>query len=175
MGLESIEGKVKVKGIIVTTLDIVKDCKFEIINVKKYMGIRQVIIDTEVDSVDLLDLMNKYPRAFYALSFSSGMFELKSKAKPPKSGKPGTKEEEPKADFCSVKTNNEELVRDLLFDASDFSEIQIKHEIEIKQIEIPQGVSDPVKMRELAKRNGVLRRLSIIDGGKKVSESEFSV
>src|SRR3989344_2525454 len=120
-------------------------------------------------------IYTKYLKAFYALSFSGNGFELKIKAKPPKSGKPGKKgEDEPKADFCSLKTSDLEIIKDLFFDFSSFKEIRIKHTLEIRDIEIPKNYKTPEEMRELAKRKGVVKRFIDVDGQKKVSEKEFA-
>src|SRR3989338_9965252 len=126
--LEKINGEVQIKGVIVTTLNLRNDIKFEISNVKQFAGVRQYIIESKVKSDDILELMKKYPKAFYALSFSTADCELKIKAKAPKSGKPSNKNGgEPKPDFCSLKTNNMELINDLFFDFPDFKDIKIKH------------------------------------------------
>lgn len=175
--LENLNEPVKVKGIIVSTLDLEKDCEIEIEDVKKYMGIKQLMIDCDTLPSKVISLMNKYPRAFYALSFSTPDYDLKIKAKPPKSGKPGTKtkegDEEPKADFCSLKTSNREIIEDLFFDFPNFSEIKIKHVIEIKDIELPKDYKTPEEMREKAKRKGIVRRIVNIDGQKMESEKGF--
>ena len=58
------------------------------------------------------------------LLFKTNNSELKIKGKAPKSGKPGKKgdDEAPKADFCSLKTSDREIMKDLFFDLHDFSE-----------------------------------------------------
>jgi len=173
--LENFGGDVEVKGAIICTRDIKEDLDFEIKNVKNYMGIKQFQINSKIAAGSILNLMDKYPRAFFALTFSIENCNLKIKAKPPKSGKPGKKgEEEPKADFCSLKTNNSEIVSDLFFDFPDFKEIKIKHTVEIKEIEIPKDTKTPEEMREKAVRKGVIKRIVNVDGESKESEKEFS-
>ena len=61
---------------------------------------------------EIIDLLNKFPKAFFALSFETeDETKLKIKAKAPKSGKPGTKGEEvPKPDFCKLITKDKKIV-----------------------------------------------------------------
>ncbi|MBU0760384.1 MAG: hypothetical protein KJ600_01615 [Nanoarchaeota archaeon] len=169
-------GDLQFKGIIVSTGNLKDDCDFPIENIKKYMGISQLVVDSSVAVEKIVSLMEKHPRAFYALSFSTKNCDLKIKAKPPKSGKPGKKGGDgPKADFCSLKTTNKEIVDDLFFDFPSFKEIKIKHEIEITEIEIPEGVENPVELRESAKRKGIVRRIVNVDGREEIKEKEFVV
>ena len=62
---------IDVKGIIISTFDISKDINFQISNVKKYMGIQQLVINTRTKADEILKVMNKYPRVFYGLSFKT--------------------------------------------------------------------------------------------------------
>lgn len=176
--LEKTNGQINVKGIIVSTSDLEGDCEMEIEDVKKYMGIKQLVLNCETNPSKIISLMNKYPRAFYALSFSTPDYDLKIKAKPPKSGKPGTKtkgndDEGPKADFCSLKTSNREVIEDLFFDFPNFNEIKINHTLEIKEIELPKDYKTPEEMREKAKRKGTIKRIINVDGKKEVKEKKF--
>lgn len=172
--LSKIEGKISLRGAIICTYDLRDEIEVE--KVKQFAGVKQHLIENEVEADKIKKLMEKHPRAFYALSFNSGDFELKIKAKPPKSGKPGKKgDDEPKADFCSLKTRDYEIVKDLFFDYPNFNEIKIRHTIEIKEIEIPKGISDPKEIRERSIRKGVLKRFVEVDGVKKESEKEFRV
>lgn len=176
-GLEGASGKIKMTGAIISTLDLKKDIDFEIADTKGYMGIKQNLINSEIEPKKIITLMNKYPKVFFALSFSSPGFELKVKAKAPKSGKPGSKggEEEPKADFCSLKTTDKAIIEDLFFDGSQFKEIAIKHTLEIKDIEVPKNEKDPVKMRENAKRKGIIKRIVTLDGKRDIKEKPFVI
>jgi hypothetical protein len=169
--------KVKVSGVIVATFDVSKEMKFPVERVKNFMGIRQAVINTEVEPKEILELMDKYPRVFFALSFSTPACELKIKAKAPKSAKPSTKEAESdddlKIDFCSLKTTDKEIVKELFFDITDFKEILIKHILKINEIIYPKNEKDPVKVRELSKRKGVLVRKMTVDGLPSTKEHEF--
>ena len=106
-------GKIKITGVIVSTFQIDEPI-LNINSKKQFMGIKQFVINTEIESNELIKIMEKYPRAFFALSFSLGNTELKTKAKAPKSAKPSTKKgEDVKADFCSLKTTEKDIVEEL--------------------------------------------------------------
>jgi hypothetical protein len=174
--LEKINGNVKTTGAIICTFSLQGKIEFE--RVKQFAGVKQHLINSEMPAEKILKLMDECPRAFYALSFSTSDCELKIKAKAPKSAKPGnkTKDEEggPKADFCSLKTSDFELVKDLFFDFPNFTEIKIKHVLEIKEIELPKDAKTPEEMREKAKRKGTVKRLVDVDGKKEVKEAKLN-
>lgn len=165
---------VHVKGAIICTMNIKEDIPFEIANVKQFMGVKQYVVDGTASPQLILDLIQKQPRAFYALSFSTSGCELKIKAKAPKNAKPSTKgDSEPKAGFCSLKTNDRAIVEDLFFDVPAFKEAAIKHTLQIDTIILPKGVNDPVQMREQSRRKGKIIREITIDGKKERKEKEF--
>ena len=174
--LEKASGEIEIKGIIVSTFPVSDKAEFEIEKVKKYMGIQQVVIKTTTTTPDkVLSLMNEFPKAHFGLSFKTDSCDLKIKAKTPKSGKPGKKGGEgPKADFCSLKTTDRSIVQDLFFDFPDFDFIVIKHTLNIKKIELPEGEQDPVKIRALAKRSGTMKREVNVNGEEFIEEKEFS-
>ena len=179
--LEKISGEVvAIKGIIVTTKKLEDgEIGFEIKKRSNFQGIRKLQIDIEIEPSKILELMEKYPRMFFALSFKGQDFDLKIKAKAPKSGKPGKEDGEvPKADFCSLKTPNKELVKELLFDIQDmdnFKEININHLLQVKEIVYPKDVASlkPEEIRENSKRKGVLIRNIEIDGKSREKQAEF--
>ncbi len=173
--LEKNPRSIDIKGVIVSTFDLASEMKFPVENVKKYMGIQQAIINTTANASDIIELMEKYPRVHFGLSFILEGYELKIKAKAPKSGKPGKKgeDEAPKADFCSLKTSDKEIIKDLFFDLHDFSEVKINHTIIIEKIEIPKGETNPIKMRENSIREGKIIRKIDVDGKKSEKEYEF--
>ncbi len=169
--------KINIKGIIVTTLDIEEEIDFDIKDVKKFMGIKKIIINTEVEKQKILDLIEKNPRVFYALSFKTPTCELKIKEKSPKSSKPSTKgEKKPKADFCSLKTSDKGIVDDLLFDVPDFQEAEIKHTMVIDRIIYPENIKElkPKEIREKAKKQGKIIRELNVDGKQETREKEFT-
>src|SRR3989344_3410086 len=171
--LQDAEESVRVTGAIIATFPI-NEKELPITNLKQFMGIKQNVVDGEISKEALLKIIDKYPRAFFALSFITKNSELKIKAKAPKSAKPSTKTDaEPKADFCSLKTNSERIIKDIFFDGHQFESININHTIKIDDIDIPQNISDPVLVREKSVRIGKVIRSINIDGNVRKSEKEF--
>jgi len=160
--LERINGEINISGIIVYTGNL-EDSKIPIERVKQFMGIKQYVINSKIRTLDILESMNKYPKAFFALSFKFDNMELKIKAKAPKSAKPSNKDgKEVKANFCSLKTSDKSIIDDLFFDFPNFNEIKIKHSLQISEVIIPKDIDDPVKMREMSKRKGkIIREINI--------------
>ena len=172
--LEGAPEKIAVKGVIVSTANLRNEIKFPIENVKQFMGIKQIVLNSEVDAKELLGLMDRFPKAFFALSFKTPTSELKTKAKAPKSAKPASGgEKEVSADFCSLKTTDEDIIRDLFFDCMQFNEISINHTLNIEDITLPKNEKDPVKIRENSVRKGKLIRKIKADGKESVKELPF--
>ena len=173
--LEKIDGSVEVKGIIVSTLDLRDEIGFDVVKVGNFQGIRKNVIDTEVEASEILALMDKFPRVFFALSFKGEGFVLKIKPKAPKSGKPGKGGEKPVADFCSLKTDDGGIVDELFFGVGEFGEVSVNHTINVMDIVYPANVEElkPSEVRELAKRKGVVVRDVVVDGVEHVSEAGF--
>jgi hypothetical protein len=170
--------RIFVSGIIISTIDLSKEISFEIKKKSNFQGVRKFQIETEVSAKEILGLMEKYPRIFFALSFKGDDFEIKVKAKAPKSGKPGKESEEgPKADFCSLKTNDKEIVNELFFEYPDFENIVISHIIKIDDIVYPQNMASlkPEEVREQSKRKGKIIRKIIVDGKEEIKEVEFII
>jgi hypothetical protein len=173
MGLEKAHGKVKITGVIVSTMHM--DIPFSK-DIKQFMGIKQYKVDTEIESSQVLEAMEKFPRAFFALSFVLPDYELKIKPKAPKSAKPSTKGEgESKAEFCSLKTTDSNVVKDMLFGLPDFKMVSVKHTLKIDQIVYPRDFTKmkPEEVREQSKRKGVIIRNVVIDGRVEKSEAPF--
>lgn len=166
--------KLQVTGIIVSTIDLSKEIPFPVGKVSNFQGIRKIPIESEVNAEDVLKLMDKYPRMFFALSFKTENLELKVKPKAPKSAKPGKDLDEAKADFCSLKTSDKSVVDELVFDAKDFKDFRAEHTIKINDILYPRDPSlSPVEVREMSKRKGVVIRKVTLDGKEIVSEAKF--
>ena len=159
--------KTKITGVIVSTRDLTGQVNFS--GKKQFAGVKQYILDCDMSGKEIIDLLDKLPPAFFALSFKFGNSELKIKPKAPISGKPSTKaadEQKPKSNFCKLSTNDKELLKSFVFDAeiSDSTKkAEIKHIFQITDIELPKGEADPVKMRELAIRKGKIVRILKID------------
>ncbi|MDD2444571.1 MAG: hypothetical protein PHX15_00610 [Candidatus Nanoarchaeia archaeon] len=175
--LEKEKNTFKVTGIISTTLDIKDDIPFEISKVSQFQGVKKYIINTEVKSEEILNLIKKYPRVFFALSFKGKDFELKVKAKPPKSGSSNKKDdEETKADFCTLKTDDKDLLNQIFFDVGlNWKEAKINHTIKVENIIYPNDMDKlkPAQVRELSKREGILIRNITLDDKKQVKEAKF--
>ena len=174
--LEKIDGVVEVKGVIVSTLDLREEISFEVSKVKNFQGVRKHVIDGEVEPAQIFALMDKYPKAFFALTFKGEGFVLKIKPKAPADGKKGkNKDEGPSADFCSLKTEDRGIIDYLFFRVGEFSEVKINHTINVTDIVYPDNMDElkPTEVRELAKRKGVVIRNATVDGKLQVSEAEF--
>ena len=174
--LEKVGRPVEVKGVIVSTLDLRDEINFEVSKVKNFQGVRKHVIDCEVEPAQIFELMNKYPKAFFALSFKGDDFVLKIKPKAPSDGKKSKKEGEGiVADFCSLKTEDQTLLAYLFFGIGDFTEVRINHMISVTDIVYPSNMDElkPTEVREMAKRKGVVVRNATVDGKEQVSEAEF--
>ncbi len=171
---EKLKGKTIVRGIIVSTNDL-EGLSFK--GKKQFQGIKKYIIEKEMDKEEILNLLEKFPKAFFALSFRAEENELKIKPKLPKSGKPGKKrEEKPQADFCKLITRDKKIVRDFIFEKENFKKAEINHTFLINEILIPDELkeeTDYAKIRENAKRKGKIIRKAIVDGEEIKSENEF--
>jgi len=166
------EKKGKITGAVISTLDLGSEITFQ--SRKQFMGIKQYGINKEMSGNEIKELVDKLPKAFFALTFNSEKGDiLKIKAKAPKSAKPKTKEETPKPDFCKLVTSDEKIVRDFVWEKSDFKDALIIHDFMIKEIIAPKDEKDFSKMREMAKRKGKIIRKIEIDGVKSVEEKEF--
>lgn len=176
--LQKLNGSnVPIKGVIVSTLDLKNEMNFPIIKVGNFQGIRKIQINAEINPAEILSLMEKYPRVFYALTFKGDDFDLKIKAKAPKSGKPGKEGEDAKAEFCALKTNNKELLESLFFDVGLYwREIKLNHTLKIEEIIYPSNIDGlkPAEIREQSKRKGAIIRKITTDGKETEKEAEFS-
>jgi hypothetical protein len=170
--------RAKVTGAIVSTSDLKNDLEYK--EIKQFQGVKRYLIDSEMTGEELIELLNKFPKTFFALSFSVPKDKtfLKIKPKAPKSGKPKSNEDEmPKPDFCVLKTTDKELAEDFIFEKTGFKKAQITHDFLINDIEIPDELKrseDFSKIREMSKRVGKIIRKSIIDDIKNTSELDFS-
>ena len=175
--LEKVSVAVAVKGVIVSTQRLEGEKgRFEFVKVSNFQGVRKHIIDTEIEPEQIFKMMDKYPKAFFALTFKGEGFVLKIKPKAPASGKPGkNKEDGPVVDFCSLKTEDREIVDYLFFGIGDFQEVRVSHKIEVTDIVYPENMEElkPEEVRAQAKRKGKVIRTAIVDGKEQVSEANF--
>jgi len=164
--------KTQVTGAIVSTNDLTGEIEFT--EKKQFQGVKRYLIDKEMSGDEIINLLDKFPKTFFALSFSVGDDVLKIKPKAPKSGKPGKDGGDIKADFCSLKTTDKKIAESFIFEKPDFKIAKINHTFFIDKIEMPQGEKDFAKVREMAKRVGRILRKAEIDGEKKEEEFAFS-
>ncbi|MEK6917409.1 MAG: hypothetical protein AABW51_00505 [Nanoarchaeota archaeon] len=164
-----------ITGIIVSTLDLTGQLEFK--DKKQFQGVKKYIIDNEMSGKEIISLLEKFPKAFFALTFSFGNNILKIKPKLPKSGKPGSKgEDEIKPDFCKLVTDDKALGESFVFESSGFKEAAIAHDFVITGIVISPELkksNDFAKIREEAKRKGKIVRKGKIDGKEFISEKDF--
>ncbi|MEK6817455.1 MAG: hypothetical protein AABX80_01510 [Nanoarchaeota archaeon] len=166
--------KTNVTGAIISTSDLKNEIKFK--EIKQFQGVKKYLMDNEMSGKEILELLEKFPKTFFALSFSVGEDVLKIKAKAPKSGKPGKENEEIKVDFCSLKTSDAEIGKTFVFEKPDFNNALIKHIFLIEKIEIPEELKnskDFSMVREKSKRVGKIIRIANIDGKEERSEKVF--
>ncbi len=163
--------RTSVKGVVVSTLDL-QGLDYK--NKKQFMGIKQYVIDKELSGKEMLELLDKFPKAFFALSFEVGENSLKIKPKAPKSAKPSTKgEEKIKPDFCKLVTTDSSIGKSFVFEKPDFKNAEIRHTFFINELILPKGETDFARIREMAKRKGKIVRKALIDGQEVVSEKGF--
>lgn len=165
------ESKTKVTGAIVSTNDLTGELEFK--DKKQFQGVKRYLIDSEMSGKEILELLNKFPKAFFALSFDSSDSKLKIKPKAPKSAKPKSKGEAPKPNFCKLITTDKEVGEGFVIETDNWQKAEINHTFFIEQIILPKDETDFAKIRELAVRKGKILRKAIIDGQNKDSELEF--
>ena len=168
--------EVIVKGVVITTHDLTGKLKF--IDKKQFGGVKKYIIDIAMTGDEIVDLCDKFPKCFFGLSFKTSDTELKIRPKAPKTGKPASKgNKEPKADFCKIKTTDINLVKSLLFDidVNGFKEASVNHTFHIDDIILPEGETDPLKIRENAKRIGKITRKKTVDEKEDTTEKKFEI
>jgi len=171
------DAEVKITGAIVSTNDMKSELDYK--DIKQFQGVKRYLMDTEMSGTEILSLLQRIPKAFFALSFENpdGSLKLKIKPKAPKSGKPGKGDEKPKADFCKLITNSAEIAKDFVFEVSDFKKASINHTFLIEDIvasEELKKTNDFAKIREESKRKGKILRKVVIDEKEMDSEKEFS-
>lgn len=176
--------KTKITGGIISTINLKEIPKYHNLlansKVKQFQGVKNYAIEQEMSGKEIVDMINTFPKAFFALSFKLAEgTELKIKPKAPKSGKPKNKDdgEMPKADFCVLKTTDKKLAKEFIFENPEFKSAKIMHDFYIDNIEIPEELKkseDFALVRENSKRIGRIIRKSEIDGTKAESELKFS-
>ena len=170
------EEKVQITGAIISTLDLDKEISFK--TKKQFMGVKQYIIDQSIKGEEILDLLKKFPKVLFALSFGFKDEILKIKPKAPKSSKPKNNEDKISVDFCKFITKDKNLIKEFVFEKEDFKEAEIFHDFLIEEIIIPKELEkekDFAIIREKSLRKGKILRKAIIDGKEIKTEKEFLV
>ena len=113
------ENSTIIKGAIVSTNDLTGELDFK--DKKQFQGVKRYLIEREMSGTEIINLMEEFPKTFFALSFENGETKLKVKPKAPKSGKPGKGAEAPKPDFCKLITTDEKIGASFIFEKTDFN------------------------------------------------------
>lgn len=164
--------KTQITGAVVSTSDLTGELDFK--EKKQFQGVKRYLIDNEMSGNEVITLLEKFPKAFFALSFKTEDSVLKIKPKAPKSGKPKSKEgKKEKPNFCKIVTTDKELGESFVIESESWSNADITHTFIIKALILPKGETDFSKIRELAKRKGIILREAIIDGKEMKKEIEF--
>lgn len=163
--------RAQVTGAIVSTNDLTGELEFK--EKKQFQGVKRYLIDKEMSGAEIIGLLDKFPKTFFALTFNVGDDKLKIKPKAPKAGKPGKDGEGPKVDFCSLKTTDKKIADSFVFEKDDFKIAKINHTFFIGSIVQPEGEEDFAKIREMAKRKGKIIRKAEIDEVESEKEIAF--
>ena len=146
----------EVSGAIISTNDLAGKLDFQ--GKKQFMGIKQYVIIKKMSGNEIIALLKEFPKAFFALTFSSEKdnTSLKIKAKAPKSAKPNNKKDEKiKPDFCKFSTIDQEIGKSFVFESPNFKDAAITHAFMIEEIIVPvelKNSKDFNLIREKSKR-----------------------
>ncbi len=166
------ENKTLIKGVIISTLDL--DGELEFIKKSNFQGVKKYSINTEMSGNQIIELLDKMPKNFFALTFDvkTDNTKLKIKPKSPKASK-DKKTGDAKADFCTLKTTDEAWVKSFIFEKPDFKKAIINHTYFIEEMILPEGEDNFAKMREMAIRKGRIIRKTNIDENENSKEYNF--
>ena len=126
----------------------------------------------EINEEKLDEFENAY---FYLLNVKDEDIILKVKKSLPKPGKDAEKIDDK---FCSLDLDLkywEAVKKTFFWDVGEGKKCTIEHTLEITDIEMPTDVSDPSKIRELAKRKGKIIRKIDLDGKEIAKEYDLEV
>lgn len=168
------KNKTKITGSIIGTNDLKGELEFK--KISQFQGVKNYSIEQEMTGDEIIRLMEKFPKNFFALTFLVNENSLKIKPKAPKSAKPKNKNETPNPDFCKLITTDEKIAKSFVFEIPDFKEALISHDFIIESIVIPEALKkekDFAVVREKSLRKGKIIRRAIIDGKAIKSEKDF--
>jgi len=167
--------KTKIIGSIIGTNDLKGELEFK--KISQFQGVKNYSIEQEMSGEEIIHLLKKFPKNFFALSFSAEGDILKVKPKAPKSAKPKNKNEAPNPDFCKIITLDEEIGKSFVWEKSDFKDALIAHDFMIESIVVPDELKsekDFAVVREKSLRKGRIIRRAVIDGEEMKEEKEFA-
>jgi len=128
----------------------------------------------EVKNLSSSQIKNLLEKAYYFLLNCEGNgVKLKIKAKLPKPGKGEDKVDEK---FCQMELDSKyykQAKEDFFWDMPEGKKISIRHKYVIKEIVFPKGEKDFAKIRETAKRKGIIIRTADVDGKEVRKEVNF--
>jgi len=168
------KNKTKVTGSIIGTNSLKGEMEFK--KISQFQGVKNHSIENEMSGDEIISVMDRLPKNFFALSFSADDDSLKIKPKAPKSAKSKNKEEAPKADFCKIVTMDKKIADSFVWEKPDFKEAEVNHEFVITGIVIPNELKnekDFAIIREKSLRKGKIIRRAVIDGKEMITEKEF--
>jgi len=146
------EEKTQITGAIVSTNDLAGQLNFR--DKKQFQGVKRYFMENEMSGEEIIGLLDKFPQAFFALSFEAGEDKLKIKPKAPKSSKSKNKGEAPKPNFCKLMTKNKDILNSFVFEDADFKEANINHTFMIDEIVIPEELKQE---KDLPRLEGELK------------------
>jgi len=165
--------KTNMTGAVISTSDLTG--KLDFTDKKQFQGVKRYLIDTEMSGYEVIKILDEFPKAICALSFIVGTDKLKIKPKAPKMGVPGKNGEYPKTDACKLITTDAKIGESFIFETKDFKLAEINHTIIIDKVIMPESdEKDFARIRELAKKQGKLIRISKIDEVESTKEYEFT-
>lgn len=165
----NISSNATVKGKVYSKKDF-KEGLFE--NKEKKKGFYVGAIDKELSPDQLKELYNEFKDEYLLLNIKSEDFNLKTNAAP---HNPRGSYKEKFATLETVKFD--QIKNDFLFDIPDnFKEIELKHDIVIKEIVIPEEYKNNAELARLhGKRKGNMIRKINLDGKEEKKELDFEV
>ena len=169
------KNKAKITGSIIGTNDLKGELEFK--KISQFQGVKNYSLEQEMSGDEIKRLLEKFPKNFFALSFSVNEDILKIKPKAPKSAKPKNKDEAPNPDFCKLITFDEKIGKSFIFEKPDFKEALLSHDFMIESIVVPEELKkekDFAIIREKSLRKGRIIRRGTIDGKEVREEKEFA-
>lgn len=169
------KNKTKITGSIIGTNNLRGELEFK--KISQFQGVKNYSIEQEMSGEEIIRLLDKFPKNFFALSFLVNEDILKIKPKAPKFAKPKNKDEAPNPNFCKLVTSDEKIGKSFVFEKSEFKEALISHDFIIESIVVPEELKkeeDFAVVREKSLRKGKIVRRGTIDGKEIREEKEFA-